>query len=145
MGTSAFWGTWRLVVFEVRGPEGEVSHPFGTDAAGFLMYGQDGYMAAALMMAKRANFASADILEASPEEKAAAFDSYSSYCGRYEVKGSRVIHHIQCSQLPNWSGTDQERFFEFSEDGKRLTLRTPPMLAGGVERTLVAVWERVKT
>lgn len=144
MITSRFWGTWRLVLFEVRGREGEVSHPFGLDAAGYLIYGQDGYMAAALMQAKRANFASADILEASAEEKAAAFDSYSSYCGTYEVKDSKVIHHIECSQLPNWSGTDQERFFEFSEDNERLTLRTAPLLAGGEERTLVAIWQRVK-
>jgi hypothetical protein len=133
-----------LVRFEVRARDGEVSHPFGLDAMGYLMYSQDGYMAAALMQAKRANFASADILEASAEVKAAAFDSYSSYCGRYEVKHNKVIHHIQCSQLPNWSGTDQERFFEFSEDGERLTLRTAPLLAGGEERTLVAVWERAK-
>lgn len=142
MNTRTFWGTWRLVRFEVRGREGEVSHPFGLDAAGYLMYGQDGHMAATLMQAKRANFASADILEASAEEKAAAFDSYSSYCGTYEVKDSKVIHHIYCSQLPNWSGTDQERFFEFSEEYGLLTLRTPPLLAGGEERTLVAMWER---
>lgn len=144
MNASTFWGTWRLVRFEMRAREGEVSHPFGLDAMGYLMYSEDGYMAAALMQAKRANFASADILEASAEEKAAAFDSYSSYCGRYEVNEGKVIHHIQCSQLPNWSGTNQERFFEFSEDGERLTLRTAPLLAGGEERTLVAVWERAK-
>lgn len=144
MNTSTFWGTWRLVRFEVRGREGDVSHPFGLDAAGYLMYGEDGYMAAALMQAKRANFASADILEASAEEKAAAFDGYSSYCGRYEVKDNKVIHYIQCSQLPNWSGSEQERYFEFSEDYGRLTLRTAPLLAGGEERTLVAVWERAK-
>ena len=108
------------------------------------MYGQDGYMAAALMQAKRANFASADIFVASAEEKAEAFDSYSSYCGAYDVKDSKVIHHIQCSQLPNWSGTDQERFFEFSEDFGRLTLRTAPLLSRGEERTLVAIWERAR-
>jgi hypothetical protein len=99
-------------------------------------------MAAALMQAKRANFASADILEASAEEKATAFDSYSSYCGTYEVTESKVIHHIECSQLPNWSGTDQEWFFEFSDENERLTLRTPPLPAGGEERTLVAIWQR---
>lgn len=134
-----------MVRFEVRGRDGDASHPFGLDAAGYLLYGQDGYMAAALMQAKRKNFASADILEASAEEKAAAFDSYSSYCGTYSVTDNKVIHHIACSQLPSWSGTDQERFFEFSEDYERLTLRTAPLLAGGEEQTLVAMWERVKT
>jgi len=70
---------------------------------------------------------------------------YPTSRGTYKVLADRVIHRVQCSLLPNWSGTDQERFFEFADGGERLTLRTRPMLAGGVEQTLVAVWERVKS
>lgn len=143
--TKAFEGTWRLLSFEVRSAEGEVRYPLGKDAVGYLMYGRDGYMSGTLMQANRAKFKSADILVASSGEKVSAFDTYSSYCGTYEVKGSTVIHHVECSQLPNWSGSDQERFFEFSNGQERLTLRTPPMLAGGMERTLVAIWQRVKS
>ena len=88
-------------------------------------------MAASVIRADRANFNSADIWAARPEEKLAAFDTYGSYCGRYEVKGDKVIHHIELSLFPNWSGRDQERSFEFSRD--RLTLRTPSMTLGDVE------------
>jgi hypothetical protein len=142
MSTDPFVGTWRLLSFETRTSSGEVRDLFGK-AVGYLMYGEDRSMAVSMMRANRANFASADVLAASPEEKLTAFETYSSYCGTYEVTGEKVIHHIELSLFPNWSGRDQERFFEFSED--RLTLRTAPMLVGGVERTMKAIWQRVRS
>jgi len=140
MSTNPFVGTWRLVSGETKTASGEVSHPFGKHATGYLIYSQDGYMAVAIMQANRANSASADIRAGSPEEKLAAFDTYLSYCGTYEVKGDKVLHHIECSLFPNWSGADQVRFFEFS--GDQLTLRTPPMALGGMERTVQLIWQR---
>jgi hypothetical protein len=95
------------------------------------------------MRASRANYASGDLSGGTPEERLAAMDSYSSYCGTYEVKGNKVIHHIELSLFPNWSGVDQERFFEFSSED-RLTLSTRPMAAGGEELTLHANWQRVR-
>lgn len=143
MSADRFIGTWRLVAFEARTSHGDVSYPYGQDPAGYLLYTADGFMFASVMRSKRPNFGSPDIQGAGSEEKVAAFDSYASYCGRYEVKEERVIHQVEVSLLPNWSGKDQERFFEFS--GERLTLRTPPMLDGGVERILVAIWQRVSS
>jgi hypothetical protein len=43
---------------------------------------------------------------------------------------------------PNWIGTDQKRFFEFS--GDRLTLKTPPFQQAGDQQILILVWERLK-
>jgi hypothetical protein len=143
MSTNPFVGTWRLLSLETRTSGEEVGYPLGKDAVGYLIYSQEGFMAASVMRAGRANFASADSLAASAEEKLTAFETYSSYCGTYEVKGDKVIHHIELSLFRNWSGRDQERFFEFSDD--RLTLRTPPMSVGGVERTLQANWQRVRS
>ena len=143
MSANPFVGTWRLLSFETRTSSGEVSDLLGKGEVGYLIYGQDGHMAVSMMQTNRANFASADFLAASPEEKRTAFETYSSYCGTYEVTGEKVIHHIELSLFPNWSGRDQERFFEFSED--RLTLRTPPMSLGGAERTMHAVWQRVRS
>ena len=141
MSKNPFLGAWRLLSFEARTSRGEVSHPLGKDAVGVLLYGQDGYMAGSLMRADRANFKSADMWAASPEEKLAAFDSYSSYCGTYEAKREKIIHHVKLSLFPNWGGRDQERYFEFA--GDRLTLRTPPATVGGVERTATLIWQRV--
>jgi hypothetical protein len=93
------------------------------------------------MQARRTNFASPDDLQAPAEEKLAAFDTYSSYSGRYEVRGQKVIHHVEISLFPNWTGKEQERYFEFS--GDRLTLNAPPMQIGGAEQKLVAIWQRL--
>jgi hypothetical protein len=97
-------------------------------------------MAVSLMRAGRSYFKTEDIWAATPEEKLAAFDSYNSYSGRYEVKGNKVIHHVELSLFPNWIGGSQERYFEFS--GDRLTLRTPETTADGVERMWIVAWER---
>jgi len=144
MSTNAFVGAWRLLSFEARTSGGEVSYPLGRDAAGILLYSQEGYVAVSVMRGDRANFKSASIWEAaSSEEKLAAFDSYSSYCGRYEVKQNKVIHHVELSLFPNWSGVGQERYFEFA--GDQLTLRTPPTMIDGVEQTAIAIWQRVNS
>ena len=97
-------------------------------------------MSVSVMQARRVNFAS-DGLRAPAEEKLAAFDTYSSYSGRYEVRGQKVIHHVEISLFPNWTGKAQERLFEFS--GERLTLTAPPMQIAGVEQNLVAIWQRM--
>jgi len=101
-------------------------------------------MAVSVMRGDRASFESTNIwAAASPEEKQAAFDSYSSYCGRYEVKQDKIIHHVELSLFPNWSGMGQERYFEFAGDW--LTLRTPPTMIDGVEQTAIAIWQRVNS
>jgi hypothetical protein len=141
MSADLFIGAWRLLSLEARTSTGDLSYPFGKDAAGYLLYTREGYMSASIMQAHRAHFASPDALQASTEEKLAAFDTYSSYSGRYEVRGQTVIHHVEVSSFPNWTGKAQERLFAFSAD--RLTLSAPPMRIGGVEQNLVAIWQRL--
>ena len=68
------------------------------------------------------NFASNNLIEATPEEVDTAFEGYISYCGSYEVNEQErfVIHRLELSWFPNLVGTEQKRFFEFA--GDRLTL-----------------------
>lgn len=133
-------GAWRLLSFEIRTSSGEVSYPFGREAVGLLLYSHEGYMAVSLMRGDRVHFKAEDISSATSEEKLGVFDSYNSYCGRYEVKDDTIIHHVELSLFPNWIGGPQERYFEFS--GDRLTLRTPEMTPEGVERSWIAIWQR---
>ena len=97
-------------------------------------------MSVAIMGANRSRFASGDIKGGSTEEKAAAADTYLTYCGRYEVQGDAVIHHIELSLFPNWVGVDQKRYLRL--DGNTLLLSTPPILVEGIERAIHLVWER---
>jgi len=135
-----FVGTWRLVSYEFRAADGQVSYPYGRDLMGYLLYNEDGYMSGVLMGANRRPFAVRDLLGGTTEEKVAAADTYVSYCGKYEVQGDKVIHHIELSFFPNWTGVDQERFFEFEHD--RLTLSTVPLLIGGTQGRAYLIWER---
>jgi hypothetical protein len=141
MATNPFVGTWRLVSCEQRTKDGQISYPFGQDPVGYIIYSHDGYMAVAFMSPNRGRFADGDIAGGTTEEKVAAVETYISYCGRYEVQGDRVIHHIEVSLFPNWIGVDQERFFEL--DGDELSLSTPPLLVNGVQQAAYLVWKRV--
>jgi Lipocalin-like domain len=134
-------GTWRLVSWENRGVDSQISHPLGEDAVGYIMYNQDGYMFVAIMRPERPNFPTGDLLSGSTEEKAQAASTYVSYCGRYEFRGDTVIHHVELSLFPNWVGVEQERLVEVR--GNRLTLSTHPIFLGGMQRTAHLIWERV--
>jgi len=133
-----FIGTWKLVSVETRKEDGEV-HRRG-ERVGYLLYNDEGYMSVAFMKGDRPEFASGDIRGGTVEEKAAAVEGYVSYCGRYEVKGDKVIHRIEVSLFPNWVGVRQERMYEL--DGDRLTLSTPLMLVGGRRLSTHLIWER---
>ncbi len=137
-----FVGTWKLVSCEFRRPDGNVTLPYGPDAAGMLMYDAAGHMAVQFMGDDRPLFASGDIQKGTPEETKAAFDSMVAYFGTYEVDESEglVTHHLEGSWFPNWVGIDQKRFFELA--GNRLTLKSPPLLAAGATVTALLIWER---
>jgi hypothetical protein len=141
MTTNLFLGTWRLLSVEIRTSDGQVSYPAGHDPVGYIMYNEQGYMSVAFMGANRAGFASGDLRGGSTAEKVAAFDSYFSYCGKYEIQGEKVLHHIEVSLFPNWIGITQERFFELS--GDRLSLSTPPLLISGIQQTSHLIWQRI--
>jgi len=133
-----FVGAWRLVSVETRREDGEV-HRRGR-RTGYLLYSGDGCMSVAFMREGRPRFTSGDIRGGTVEEKVAAVDGYTSYCGRYEVDGGRVVHHIEVSLFPNWIGESQERAYEL--EGDRLTLSTPLMLVGGMLLSTHLIWER---
>ena len=141
MTSNPLIGTWRLISWETRSADGQISYPLGEDAVGYIMYGPDGYMFVAIMHPDRREFAAADLLSGSPEERAQAAGSYVSYCGRYEFRGDTVIHHVELSLFPNWVGVEQERLVEVR--GNRLMLSTRPILLGGMQRIAHLIWERV--
>jgi hypothetical protein len=136
--THEFLGTWKLVVIETRGEDGQVFRR--GQRTGYLLYSSEGYMSVTLMKEKRPIFVSGDIRGGTVEEKIAAVEGYVSYSGRFEVDGDMVVHHIEVSLFPNWVGVSQKRLYEF--DGERLTLSTPLMLVGGRQLSTHVIWER---
>lgn len=141
MTTNPLVGTWKLVSFEVKGPDGCIHYPLGRDPVGYIGYSEDGHMHVAMMKANRPR-TGADMLSlASTEEKAAAAATFVSYCGRYEIKGDRVIHHAEVSLDPNVTGEPVERMMQIS--GNRLSLTMPPFPIFGEPHTGHLVWGRV--
>jgi hypothetical protein len=133
-------GTWRLVSCETIAADDSVAYPFGREAVGLLVYTEDGSMSVAIMRHDREPFAAGDLLGGSADEKRRAAESYLSYSGRYEVRGDSVVHHVELSLFPNWTGQDQVRAVELS--GDRLTLEAPPFLLDGLERRARLIWQR---
>jgi hypothetical protein len=133
-------GAWRLVSWEQRTADGQVKRPFDGNATGYIMYHPDGFMSVNIAARQRPPFAANDMYGGTPDETRAAYDTYLGYCGRYDVEGDEVVHHIEVSLFPNWVGVDQRRFIQI--EGDTLTIRTPPTVSRGVEHVSQLVWQR---
>ena len=96
MSDPSLIGTWSLRHFELRFPDGRVTHPFGEAVSGYLFYNEDGFMSAAFGSAARCAGSSQDLAKVAQRE-AGGFDEFMAYCGRYEVKvetsgdGPRIV------------------------------------------------------
>ncbi len=137
-GQHALLGSWKLVSFELRLPTGGVTYPFGPDPRGYVFYNAQGFMSAAFMGSDRVKPQSSDLADTS---KTVNYDQFNAYCGRFEVNGNRVVHHVEVASLPQWCGIDQERIFKI--DGARLILETPPLTINAQAPTAYLIWERV--
>jgi hypothetical protein len=137
----ALVGAWRLLSWENRAADGQITYPMGADALGYLLYTADGRFSVTISRRGRAGFAAGDLLSGTTEEQARAVEGFVAYAGRYSFHGDRVIHHVELSLFPNWVGTDQERWVELA--GGRLILSASPLLLAGRQQVPRLVWERV--
>ncbi|HOO78505.1 MAG TPA: lipocalin-like domain-containing protein [bacterium] len=118
-------GTWKLIAWENTDAEGVVSYPYGEHPIGYLLYTEDGYMAAEIMDPDRrqhdARFPVEPAFEQTlpDEDRRAGYDTYLSYCGTYTYSAAEgmVRHHIKAALIPSWTGNDQLRRCSF-RDGK---------------------------
>jgi lipocalin-like protein len=137
----ALVGAWRLISWENRAADGQVTYPVGTDAIGYVIYAADGRFSVTISRTGRAGFAAGDLLSGTTEEKARAVEGFVAYAGHYTFLGDRVIHHVELSLFPNWVGGDQERWVELA--GDQLILSASPLLLAGKQQVPRLIWERV--
>ena len=133
-------GTWKLVGASASAGGKLNNAPYGAQPTGMLIYTSQGTMSAIVSYSGRA-LLSADRVAAPLEERAAAFETFFAYAGRYTLTRDTVVHHVDVASVPNWVNTDLIRVVE--RDRNRLTLRTPPLVVGGELRTSELVWERL--
>jgi hypothetical protein len=134
-------GTWALVSFEITGEGGKTAYPLGAEARGQLVYSAGGQMAVSIADLTRLPFASNEIGDATPEEWAAAAPGYIGYSGTYTVRDDSIIHHIELSMFPNWTGTDQVRHVQLS--GERLILSAAVRLGARKTGAARLIWNRI--
>jgi hypothetical protein len=119
-------GTYVVQLVEKYTDDGAVEHPFGEPAAGMLLYGADGAMAAIVGRADQPVLDMdllAGTVAASDRQLAGAFRAAYGFAGTFEVEGDTVRHRVLVSTVPNWVGTVQVR--PYTIDGEELTLRPP--------------------
>jgi hypothetical protein len=135
-------GTWRLISWETRKVDGSISHPYGEQPVGQLMYDSAGNMSAAIMRTDRPKFSISDKFRGTSAEIQSAFEGFEAYFGTYKVNEEErsVSHHVEGGLLPNLAGATLKRFVELSDN--RLTLSTPPISYGGETIVAVLMWER---
>jgi hypothetical protein len=138
--SGAFQGTWKLVAWRRIAGDGTVSYPLGQGARGQLIYAPHGHMAVQITGADRPTLVTADPLGGDAEARAGAYSTYLAYFGRYEVHDECVVHLVDGSLFPNWSGEKQVR--PFTEENGELVLRTPPMKADGTTVVNELAWAR---
>jgi len=124
-----FVGTWQLQRWQCIYEDGAATEPFGAGAEGLLLYSADGWMSACIMAPGRARLSTANPREAPDAERAAAFDGYFSYAGRWRILDGRVQHEVTLALNPGMVGTLQLRDVEFSDHG--LTLSATEPVRGG--------------
>lgn len=138
-------GGWRLVSFEITfSDDAPAIHPFGDDGRGQLLYTPDGQMSAILCPAERADLDVGGLessRRASAEQKAAAFDSYMSYAGRWSLDGSTVTHHVDFALVPDVVGHDHVRTASLHDDGA-LVLTYERSTKRGATATYALKWVR---
>ncbi len=142
-GRHSLVGSWRLRRWVALADDGSQSLPMGEAPEGLLVYSDDGTMVGIMGPAARPRFASDDVTGGTDDERARAFATFIAYGGRYEIEGDTVRHDVETSLFPNWIGTVQRRRWELAENGRLLTLTSPPLSLGAMVRVQRLTWERV--
>ena len=130
-------GTWRLESWKCTWSDGSVTLPYGASPKGYFLFNEDGYSSVVLIAGEPSEPSPADPVRA-------LFGPCLAYSGRYELEIDRVVVHCEVSSFPRWVGTDQIRFFKFTNGGDTLTLSPPPTKAQGKEFASALVWQRAR-
>ena len=98
-------GSWQLDDWTIECDDGRtLSRPFGEGAQGVLIYAADGAMAVSIMRAGRASLSNANARKAPEAERAAAFDGYFGYAGRWRLADGEMVHEIEQALNPDFVG-----------------------------------------
>lgn len=123
-------GTWAVVRYENRKPDGSVDLPYGPNPKGYFIYDPTGHLSIQFMRTPPTpRFAAGDD-KGTDGEVRGAYDGYIAYFGTWRINddATAVIHVVEGSLKPSYTGTDQPR--PFTLDGDTLIVRPAPAADG---------------
>lgn len=133
-------GRWELLSWIQEYDDGRRIYPLGEQVEGFIDY-CTGRMSCMMSRKPRSPFVSGGQWDASRDEKASAYDGFMAYWGRFDIHGDEVVHRVEGSLFPNWTGGEQRRKAKL--DGNKLYL-TARLETGTPEaRTASLLWRRL--
>jgi hypothetical protein len=126
---ASFVGVWKLIAWEFTElASGKVSLPWDGRASGEFRFDENGGVAVQMMRADRPLEAAPGgpiwAASLSPRQRLETLDGYLAYWGRYTADFATMTLHLQLDGAlrPGWVNGAQQRGFEFSDDGRQLTL-----------------------
>jgi hypothetical protein len=124
--SSSLVGTWRLIQYFDTDSRGNVSYPYGRKPIGYFVYDPTGHLSIQIMRTPATPpFASGSDQSGTNREVRDAYDGYMAYFGTYRIDQAKgvVIHVVEGSLRPSYTGTDQPRPFKL--DGDTLIIGGP--------------------
>lgn len=140
MNRETIKGRWSIIAWEQLYDDGRVVQPMGTELEGFIEYSDFG-MFCVVAKKDRPTFTSGGQWNAEDAEKAAAYSSYLTYAGDFEVDGNTITHKVRYSIFPNWVGSTQVR--KAVLEGNALFLEARLEEGTTEARTARLSWKRV--
>lgn len=112
-------GTWRMEEIRDTDAAGKVTYPYGEHPLGYIVYDPTGHVHVQVMHTPATPpFASGDDAKGTDAEVRAAYLGYAAYFGTYRVdaRAGTVVHRVEGSLMPGYTGTDQPRPFTVRGD-----------------------------
>jgi hypothetical protein len=136
-GQSPLSGTYKLVSFATEIDEQPPLETMGKSPRGYLVVTPTRWIHVITAENRKPG--------ASVEEKAALWESLSTYTGQYRLDGSRIIVAVDASWNESWNGTQVARNWQL--DGNRLsitTARAPYSRDPSKMAVTRVVWEKIE-
>src|SRR6266446_4559133 len=132
-------GRWKLTDYTMKWMDtGEVTHPRGQDALGYLEYSPNGHMSVIITSNKLPRAAGKTYTDA---EAAFIFNNSTAFAGTYKVQGNKYVAHADVSTVPDLLGVDLGRTFEINGDKLTITTnQTSISTSDGRPASITSIW-----
>ena len=136
-------GSWVLREWRIEYPQNKVSHPFGEDAVGQLLYTHDGQMSATVSAQTSPPARHSQPRHLGDTQQSQTFAKYVHYAGGWSIEGGVVIHRVDFSRNPDCIGSIQHRRARLV-DGCQLTLSAEETTTDKGSRHHILKWLRTE-